>query len=817
LVKNFQIFEIAKKGNLVLKKNGILEQKKFYYKNNNKQIIRAGFLVLPPPAHLEQKKIKNFFSGQILLRMHEREEHIVHRYLTHAITGKGTPSGLPHEPNVRTRKVRYNSNGFGQISTHWSITNGAYPGITADVPLTKRKHDLTAVMFSDAGINGQAICRVYRPTNLLEWMCDAPRQNRMQHLDGNTGTDGDVWFVIPGLNIHTRFYNLRGFGAAQAKYWAWSDDSNQAMMWDAQEIPVTACATVCPASANDNTREESWTTIQTVFFWEQVASFTVSSPVDGAPDYDPTQFSAPVKDEMGNYLPLLYRDIVTGAPTSSKVTTVTSAMVGAFIPVSWTSAFPNWFGTRTRFSSMDVGWNPITLWGSLNAAGHTGPSSAYNVTVNKLYDGAQGLGYANVTATTYSDLKQRVCTVFGSRVPAPAFRFCTGIMKLKCMSQDTNFGLVRIAQHKDNSDISYTSFREINNGNYKEYSFNESELTAHYFPATPSDYEFFPLTDRGSGKTNHTVFWIVGATGGTSAGPSIAVTPVPVNFKVEIEGTLELYDERDGDNRDRHCNILKDSLSLVRQHLCPTEGSTYNARSTERHKEKIGAASLNTATATQAGAPDPAFVAPAGAGNIEREALIPDTDPTPMEVEPQNAPFFETALRSATGVVDDLAEKAGEVVHTFEQAAETGQAAVNTAAAAGTAVYNTGVKVKSQVQRAKDWYKKRVAQAAKWRKAFSSINSSKKDPASPSGRPPASVPDIDKPTWNQTPSVPRQRVENSRPKGVGGDYKRKMSTPVTTYYKKQKTATGQASALGKRVSYGTSSEPKKKKSKVLFL
>lgn len=585
----------------------------------------------------------------------EPEHHVIARSLATLIDPEEHDSGLAHEPGYNTKKEGMTAEGFFQIYPTFELQAGTLVGQQFNGANRRRQADICVVVVRDSVIDGETVVDVYQPSAALEYLVESKTVNGMTY---NLALD--KWSVNTSSGTVTKLYRPQGFGPLQDDIWDWCmSNSSLPFAWNASQIPVGSW--MMETGSANFTIEPSFGAVRRIPMWTITHSFNLTSPVTAGPDFDFSEWALPEYKD-GVLQPYLYRCRITGRPTTEKYTRVRWEHVDMPVPAAWAGATETstWFSGRPNLTSVDVGLTPQDIAGMRNTAGADVPVANLEPLANQLVDNwARGL--AGQVMTTQRNIQQQVRYIYGSRTQIPVFRLVAGVTEIQSQDQNFNTGIIIPFSDEQGADVRNVAVSEVLRAGYHEYPIDSSPVRTHYVPRHEDDFKFFPFGPRGAGLTAYSGFVIVGACTGTNVAPTVAVTPLPRNFRIRFFGKVEHFNLRDGHNRDRHCPQFKAICGTVAKLIGNTPGGAKTAKHTPKSKKAIVNAAISATSAA-------ALPTPTHSSN---------GTPTVVNMTPPKTPSEQTGIvatveniaHGAVGIADTAATTVGELVGDFNRAA----------------------------------------------------------------------------------------------------------------------------------------------------
>jgi len=395
--------------------------------------------------------------------------------------------------------------------------------------------------------------------------------------------------------------------------------------------------------------------------WTITHSFNLSSPITAGPDFDFTEWALPeYKDGVPQ--PYLYKDVITGRPTTEHYARIRYEHLDLPIPSHWLSngEISWWFGSRLTFSSVDLGLSVLDIAAMRNAGGADVANSVGYQLCNDAIDNLNR-GLAGQVMTTSRNIQQVVRYIYGARTQIPVVRLCAGVTEIQSQDQNFNTGIIIPFSDEQGADVRNISVQEVLRGGYHEYPIDTTPVRTHYVPRHDDDFKFFPFGPRGAGLTAYSGFVIVGACTGTNVAPTVAVTPLPRNFRMRFFGKVEHFNLRDGHNRDRHCPQFKSICGTVAKLIGNVPGGAKMAKHTPKSKKTTAMAAISAHSASALATPTHS--------SSGRPTVVEMTPPSTPSEQTGIVAELENAATGAVAVGTTLATGAGKIYHAFNEAA----------------------------------------------------------------------------------------------------------------------------------------------------
>lgn len=581
----------------------------------------------------------------------EPEHHVIARSLATIIDPEEHESGLAHEPGYKTKKEGMSAEGFFQVIPTYDTPAGTLYNFTTSATGIRRTSDLAVVVVRDGVREGSDVIEVYQPSNQLEYLIQNKPVSSMGY-----DTMNDRWVIVNSLGA--RLYRPQGFGLMQDEMWDWCQRQNIPFPFTASQIPLSAWCD----ETNDSVGQydDAFATVRKVFMWTRTHVFQLSSPIAWNIDWDYTEWSPP-QIVNGVPQPYLYRCRITGRPTTEKHTVFRVEHVGFDIPGDWiTSTEVSWyFGTRRVFTGADVGMSiPLIL-----ALRNTSPDKDINTLMffQNRYADNFGRPLAGNIPTSTRSVDTTVRWIYGTRTSIPVYRLVAGVTEIQSQDQNFNTGIIIPFSDDQGADVRNISVSEVLRANYHEYPIDSSPVRTHYVPRNEEDFKFFPFTQRGAGTNAYSAFAIIGACTGHSTAPTVAVTPLPRNFRMRFFGKVEHFNLRDGNDRDRHCPCFKAVCSNVAKLIGNTPGGAKMAKHTK--KSKMAAVQAAVSAHGASSLPTPVHISSGRATSVDMTPPKTPSEQTGIVAE------IENAAKGAVTVGQTLAGAVGSVVAAYNNAA----------------------------------------------------------------------------------------------------------------------------------------------------
>lgn len=613
----------------------------------------------------------------------EQEHKVLKRAFDTFCDPESHESGIPHEPNLPTKKEGTQAEGFFQIKPTWERVVGKYAGWTSASATLPRHADIAGVIVNDSATDGSVVVQILQPSDLLEDLIKEKRKNNMAYSNStfdNSSTASDLWFLNTTTSDWTKLYRPMGFGAIQDEVWAWCNNSGAIpWQWNASDVPFGAYISDTLHTTSPDT-EMNFQSVRKNMMWEVTHTFRLTSPISPFPNFDPSQFQPPVyKDGIAQAY--AYKCSVTGKITTERYTRIDQSHLDLQVPGHWITFSPSYFSGRTKFCSLDIGLTILDMRAIENGGTGVG-SSEQRALANKAIDNFGRAYSANVGINQYSVLGV-LQSIYGVRTPVPLFRLVAGVTEIQSQDQNYNTGIIVPFSDHSGGDVRNYSPTEILKGGYHEYPITTTPVRTHYVPSTLEDVKFYPFGTRGSGQTAYAGFLIVGACTGHVGAPSVAVTPLPRNFRFRHFGKVESFDQRNGHNRDRHCSNFLACASTFKDVIGNTPDGARMAGHSPETKKDSGAVVIASHAAGQL---------PSPVASTVKEVHVVPVDTPPVKESSGFVDELKAGIEKTKEIGKAAAATLGSVVGAYEGAVTRGRR--RTAAGAASKRRSTSVRAR---------------------------------------------------------------------------------------------------------------------------